>query len=148
MSNQKTANANLHIDQVEVDAAVEQASQFSRVCRVWAPIYRQQTVAGLLDVTGYKQTTDVAFKSLLAGWRDYLAHDNHGRPFVLIGHSQGAAMLIRLIRSQIDANPAAAEAARVGDRPRRERPGAGRQDRRRQLPARPGLYGRRRRPAA
>ncbi len=106
VSNQKTANANLHIDQVEIDAAVEQASQFSRVCRVWAPIYRQQTVAGLLDVTAYKQTTDIAFKSLLSGWRDYLAHDNHGRPFVLIGHSQGAAMLIRLIRSQIDANPA------------------------------------------
>ena len=105
VSNQKTANANLHIDQVEVDAAVEQASQFSRVCRVWAPIYRQQTVAGLLDITGYKQATDIAFKSLLAGWRDYLAHDNHGRPFVLIGHSQGAAMLIRLIRSQIDTNP-------------------------------------------
>ena len=105
VSNQKTANANLHIDQVEVDAAVEQASQFSRVCRVWAPVYRQQTVAGLLDVTGYKQATGIAFKSLLAGWRDYLAHDNHGRPFVLIGHSQGAAMLIRLIRSQIDGNP-------------------------------------------
>jgi hypothetical protein len=105
VSYQKTANANLHVDQVEVDAAIEQASQFSRVCRVWAPMYRQQTVAGLLDITGYRQASDVAFKSLLAGWRDYLAHDNHGRPFVLIGHSQGAAMLIRLIRSEIDANP-------------------------------------------
>jgi len=105
VSNQSTTNSNLRVEPVEVATAVEQASQFSQVCRVWAPMYRQQTVAGLLDITGYKHASDVAFKSLLAGWRDFLSNDSHGRPFVLIGHSQGASMLIRLIRSQIDANP-------------------------------------------
>ena len=40
------------------------------------------------------------------GWKDYLAHDNHGRPIVFIGHSQGAANLIRLLRSQVDGNAA------------------------------------------
>ena len=48
----------------------------------------------------------VAYQSLLSGWEDYLAHDNDGRPVIFIGHSQGAAMLIRLLRSQIDPNPA------------------------------------------
>jgi hypothetical protein len=48
---------------------------------------------------------DVAYQSLLAGWSDYLAHDNAGRPIVFIGHSQGAAMLIRLLQSQVDPNP-------------------------------------------
>lgn len=105
VSMQKTSNANLKIEPQEVETAVAQASRFSQVCRVWAPMYRQQTVAGLLDITHYRQATSVAFRSLLTGWRDYLAHDNDGRPFILIGHSQGAAMLIRLIRSQIDANP-------------------------------------------
>jgi hypothetical protein len=33
---------------------------------------------------------------------DYLAHDNHGRPVTFIGHSQGAAMLIRLLHNVID----------------------------------------------
>ena len=47
----------------------------------------------------------MAYDSLLAGWKDYLAHDNHGRPIIFIGHSQGAAMLIRLLQNQIDPNP-------------------------------------------
>ena len=105
VSSQKTANSNLKIEPAEVATAVEQASRFSQVCRVWAPMYRQQTVAGLLDITGYRRAANVAFKSLLAGWREYLSRNNDGRPFILIGHSQGAAMLIRLIRSEIDANP-------------------------------------------
>jgi len=28
---------------------VAQASRFSTVCRVWAPMYRQETLAGLLS---------------------------------------------------------------------------------------------------
>jgi Protein of unknown function (DUF3089) len=71
----------------------------------------------------YRQTTDgdvekygisglprpdvlTAYRSLLAGWKDFLAHDDHGRPVIFIGHSQGAALLIRLLRSQVDPNPA------------------------------------------
>ena len=41
-----------------------------------------------------------------AAWQDYLAHDNHGRGVILIGHSQGAGMLIGLLRRQIDDVPA------------------------------------------
>src|SRR5204862_6425961 len=37
--------------------------------------------------------------------RSSLAHDNHGRGFVLIGHSQGSRMLRALIRKEIDPNP-------------------------------------------
>ncbi|HEV3327994.1 MAG TPA: DUF3089 domain-containing protein, partial [Acidimicrobiales bacterium] len=37
-----------------------------------------------------------------SGWTDYLAHFNHGRPIVFIGHSQGAAMLIRLLEHVVD----------------------------------------------
>ena len=53
----------------------------------------------------------VAYASLLsAGWSDYLAHDNDGRPVIFIGHSQGAAMLIQLMLSgQIDPNPSTAQ---------------------------------------
>ena len=52
------------------------------------------------------QADDVSYASLLSAWKDYLAHDNDGRPIIFIGHSQGAAMLIKLIASQVDPNPA------------------------------------------
>ena len=38
-------------------------------------------------------------------WKYYLAHYNHGRGVVFIGHSQGSAMLIDLLKSQIDPDP-------------------------------------------
>ncbi len=46
-----------------------------------------------------------AYGSVVAAWQDYLAHDNHGRPIVFIGHSQGASMLIKLLEAQVDPSP-------------------------------------------
>jgi hypothetical protein len=86
-------------------AAAEQASRFSQVCNVWAPTYRQRTSASLSKGLGNDPSADeISYQSLLTGWKDYLAHDNHGRPIVFIGHSQGAANIIRLLRSQVDGN--------------------------------------------
>ena len=103
VSGQTTANANLEVQETEIATAVDQASRFSQVCRVWAPMYRQRTVSSLFkDEPGADQ---VAYASLLSGWQDYLAHDNDGRPVIFIGHSQGAAMLIRLLHQQIDPSP-------------------------------------------
>jgi hypothetical protein len=102
-STQQTDNANLRVQAAEVDAAVAQASPFSSLCRVWAPMYRQRTEASLAKGLGNDPTADdIAYRSVLAGWKDYLAHFNDGRPVIFIGHSQGAAMLIRLLAGQID----------------------------------------------
>lgn len=102
-SPQKTPNANLKIQPEEVAAARSQAAQFSQVCHVWAPMYRQRTQGDLLKGLGGDPAADqVAYASVLSGWKDYLAHDNHGRPIIFIGHSQGAAMLIRLLHNVID----------------------------------------------
>jgi hypothetical protein len=108
VSRQPTANANLAVEPAEINVAKAQASRFSQVCRVYAPMYHQLTVAAIAGrpdarITGASET--LAYTSLLSAWQDYLAHDNHGRGVVLIGHSQGSAMLIPLIRTQIDANP-------------------------------------------
>jgi hypothetical protein len=106
VSTQKGTNSNLNVEPAEVDAAVAQASRFSSVCQVWAPIYKQRTEASLALGLGNDPTADVvAYQSLLADWNDYLTNDNHGRPIIFIGHSQGAAMLIRLLASQVDPNP-------------------------------------------
>ena len=106
VSREPTENADLRVQATEIGAAVAQASPFSPVCRVWAPMYRQRTVTSLLKGLGNDPATDeVAFQSVLSAWQDYLAHFNDGRPIIFIGHSQGAAMLIRLLSSQVDPNP-------------------------------------------
>ncbi len=104
VSTESGDNANLTVQPAEISAAEQQASRFSSVCRVWAPMYRQVTVAGLF--TAGVSGLDVAYQSLLADWSYYLSHDNDGRPIIFIGHSQGAAMLIRLLSGQVDDNPA------------------------------------------
>jgi hypothetical protein len=106
VSNQKTANSNLSVEPAEIGAAVSQASRFSSVCQVWAPMYRQRTSASLALGLGNDPTADeIAYQSLLAAWNDYLTNLNDGRPVVFIGHSQGAAMLIRLLAAQVDPDP-------------------------------------------
>jgi Protein of unknown function (DUF3089) len=108
VSKETTRNADLTVQPEETAAAVAQASRFSQVCRVWAPMYRQRTLTDLFNLAdGWTNSTPnrVAYASLLGAWQDYLAHDNDGRRVVLIGHSQGAAMLIRLLRAQVDPDP-------------------------------------------
>jgi hypothetical protein len=106
VSSETSANSDLRIQPAETEVAEAQASRFSQVCRVWAPMYRQETLSALLSSSASQtvKIEDAAYASLLSGWRDYLAHDNDGRPIVFIGHSQGAAMLIRLLESQVDKN--------------------------------------------
>jgi hypothetical protein len=107
VSTETTTNANLAVQPAEVSAAVAQAAQFSQACAVWAPVYRQVTVSGLAkEGLTDNRFEEIAYASVLSAWKDFLAHDDGGRHFVLIGHSQGAAMLIDLVRQQIDPNPA------------------------------------------
>jgi hypothetical protein len=105
VSDQKTANANLDIDPTERSIALYQAAQYSRVCRVYAPVYRQLT----LDTINGTSTTaeqDLAYDSLQQAWSTYLHRYNDGRGVVLIGHSQGSFLLRQLISTDIDPKPA------------------------------------------
>ena len=107
VSAQTTATANLHIDAEERAVAAQQASRYSQSCRVWAPMYRQITLAGLaggVKVSALGRARGYA--DVRAAWRDYLAKHNHGRGVVLVGHSQGTFILRRLIARAIDNRPA------------------------------------------
>ena len=92
----------------EKRAVVQQFAAFASVCRPFAPIYRQVTIAGVEAVLR-REPLPVDFKlpyeDVRAAWRHYLAHDNEGRGVVLIGHSQGARILARLIAHEIEGKP-------------------------------------------
>jgi hypothetical protein len=49
----------------------------------------------------------LAYADVAKAWRTYLAKYNRGRPFVLIGHSQGSLMLQQIIRNEIEGKPVA-----------------------------------------
>lgn len=102
-SDQSTPNANLDKDQPIRDVAVNQARQFSRICNVYAPMYRQYTFAGGAPSD---EVRDVAYDSALGAWKDYLGNYNHGRGVVIIAHSQGSMNMARLIAEEIDPVPA------------------------------------------
>ena len=78
-----------------------QASRFSQVCRVYAPVYRQQTLIGLAQGSS-AESYQLAYGDVEEAWREYRARFNGGRGVVLIGHSQGTRMLRRLLRDEID----------------------------------------------
>jgi hypothetical protein len=82
-----------------------QAVPFSEVCEVYAPLYHQTTLAtyGAPDRETYQAR---AFADVEAAFELYMRHFNRGRDFVLVGHSQGSHMLIRLIKKWFD-GPAA-----------------------------------------
>ncbi len=95
----------------EVDVAAAQFGRFGARCRQFAPIYRSITLLALLRERAGKPLEgtdhDLAFNDVRDAWSYYLAHDNHGRGVVLVGHSQGSHMLVQLMREEIDGKPIA-----------------------------------------
>lgn len=103
VSSRPTVNAPLVADPEQRTVAVQQAARFSQDCRVYAPLYRQLTLATIGDpAKATPQAQAIAYGDVLDAWRSYLRRDNRGRGVVLIGHSQGSFVLRRLIREQID----------------------------------------------
>lgn len=96
-------------DAGEKRAVHGQAARLRAQCRLFAPIYHSVTMTALRwnmahpgDVTF---GDGVSYRDVRAAWLSYLAHDNRGRGVVLIGHSQGAMLLKRLIVDEIDGKP-------------------------------------------
>lgn len=109
VSNDQGLNSDLIAGREERRMAENQFARFASVCRPFAPIYRQMTVASIAayatgaDVSGAAR---LAYADVAAAWRNFIATRSKGRPFVLIGHSQGSLMLQMLIAREIEANPA------------------------------------------
>ena len=104
-------NSDLKVDQSEKLAAELQFARFASVCRPFAPVYRQMTISSIAafaagaDIAGPAM---LAYSDVLAAWRNFIRTRNNGRPYVVIGHSQGSALLIQLIANEIEKDPAVA----------------------------------------
>jgi hypothetical protein len=104
-----TANSDLNAGPEEKRVAQQQLAPFGSACRLFAPMYRQVTLAALRSrFTGTPMQADagMAYADVRDAWNDYLAMDNKGRGVVLIGHSQGARMLADLVAREIEGKPA------------------------------------------
>lgn len=100
------ASAPLAVTEAEVYVVRAQAARFAASCRLFAPAYRQITRAGLASGSARPADVERAYSDVLSAFNDYLNTANEGRPFVLIGHSQGSWHLVRLIQQEIDDDPA------------------------------------------
>lgn len=108
VSMDQTPNSDMVPGKEEYVIAAVQAARFTSVCRVFAPMYRQITLNAMLAGMAGKPVAmdfELAYQDVRAAWADYLARDNGGRGVVLIGHSQGAGMLTRLLSDEFDGKP-------------------------------------------
>ena len=100
-------NSDMTIDAAERSVVGQQLARFGAQCRIYAPMYRQITLAALRKVMMGGRGGDgaLAYGDVRDAWNHYLTHENKGRGVVLIGHSQGSRMLLELLKEEIDGKP-------------------------------------------
>ena len=97
-------------DGEEKAAVVSQFARFAGACRTFAPMYRQMTIGAVAAAAAgadVSRPAMLAYADVRSAWKEYLAKHNKGRPYVLIGHSQGSLMLQQLIANEIEGKPEA-----------------------------------------
>jgi hypothetical protein len=110
VSRDQAMNSDLNVSE-EKGATQVQFARFASVCRTFAPIYRQMTLGAIAAYSAganIDEAGKIAYADVASAWHNYLATRDQGRPFVLVGHSQGSLMLQQLISREIESNPAVA----------------------------------------
>lgn len=96
-------NANLLTEKYAIR---QQASVFNGSCKVYAPRYRQATLASFTETKGNgPKALEIAYADVKEAFQYYLKHYNNGRPIVIAGHSQGAFLAARLLKDFFDNDP-------------------------------------------
>lgn len=105
--------SDFNVDKMEIDDIKLQFARFGAACRQFAPIYRQTTLTALRVASGgappagERPAAGVGgYNDVLDAWNWYMTNENKGRGVVLIGHSQGAGLIARLIAAEIEGKPA------------------------------------------
>jgi len=88
------------------------ASPFGAARELWAPRYRQATFGAFLtDRADGTQALEAAYADVLAAFDHFAAHADPALPIVLVGHSQGALHLMKLMQQRVAGKPLAARIA-------------------------------------
>jgi hypothetical protein len=98
-------NSDLSPDASEIDTVRAQVARYASVCRVFAPVYRSITLAGLGSRGSVPDAGAIAYGDVVDAWRTYVDELGDGRGVVLIGHSQGAGHLNRLLAEDVAPRP-------------------------------------------
>jgi hypothetical protein len=107
VSQQPGSNSDREVEEQQTAIAQYQAARFSRRCRVFAPMYRQRTLAAINGPPEQQAAAlKLAYTDIRAAWLEYLRRYNRRRGVVLLAHSQGTTMLRQLVRTEIDPRPA------------------------------------------
>ena len=109
VSYQPTGNSDMTVTAAERGVVEQQLARFASQCRIYAPMYRQVTLAALRSVMMGQSSPGnaaLAYGDVRDAWAWYLAHENKGRGVILIGHSQGSRVLLELLKNEIDGKPA------------------------------------------
>jgi hypothetical protein len=109
ISTDPTEHSDMNPDPAELNVIRQQFARFGSVCKVYAPIYRQVTLAGLRKVLASGNVgglqAGVGYQDVRDAFKYYVEHDNKGRGFVLVGHSQGSYVLMGLIQQDVEGKP-------------------------------------------
>ena len=90
--------------------AAAQVARFRSVCSVYAPLYRQVTIGTYLRKDSFAEPYfAVAASDIVDAFLHYMGQYNRGRKIVLLGHSQGAQMIVRLLQRVFDDDAAMRE---------------------------------------
>src|SRR5262249_61185681 len=85
-------NSDTTVGPVEQAVAHLQASRFSSVCRVFAPMYPPLTIGSITKIgPEQKAAVNKAYAGVLAAWKEYLKSDNARPGGVLPGPSHGTS---------------------------------------------------------
>ncbi|HYD12549.1 MAG TPA: DUF3089 domain-containing protein [Allosphingosinicella sp.] len=94
---------------MEERAAVQiQFARYASVCRPFVPVYRSGTVAAVRSVLNGLNPDPIfnrAYGDVAASFRYYMQHYNHGRPVVIVSHSQGTVYAIELLKREFEGRP-------------------------------------------
>jgi hypothetical protein len=97
--------------QITLDPLINQAARFNQECRMYAPLYRQAGVvpgaggAPMVSDAGTASTFGLGLADVRDAFKYYLEHLNHGRKFVLMGHSQGTGVVSSMMTTDVDPVP-------------------------------------------
>jgi pimeloyl-ACP methyl ester carboxylesterase len=91
-------------------ATFAQVARFRSVCSLYVPLYRQVTIGTYFRKPSFGEPYfDVAASDVVDAFLHYMGQYNRGRKIVLLGHSQGGQVLVRLLKKFFDDDPAMRE---------------------------------------